>query len=202
MKRLIILGAGGQGKVVADIAKLNGYEDIAFLDDNANIKECAGWRVLGPNSMATEIEGDVFVAIGDNRIRKEITQRYQERTFPTLVHPSSVIAKGIEIGAGTVVMAGTVINPGARIGDGVIVNTCSSIDHDCVVEDYCHISVGAHLCGTVKIGKGTLIGAGSTVSNNISICSECLIGVGAVVINDIQIPGTYIGIPAMVKRKD
>ena len=167
MKRLIILGAGGQGKVVADIAKLNGYEDIAFLDDNANIKECAGWHVLGPNSMATEIEGDVFVAIGDNRIRKEITQRYQERTFPTLVHPSSVIAKGIEIGA-----------------------------------DYCHISVGAHLCGTVKIGKGTLIGAGSTVSNNISICSECLIGVGAVVINDIQIPGTYIGIPAMIKRKD
>ena len=93
-------------------------------------------------------------------------------------------------------MAGAVINPGVRIGKGCIINTCSSMDHDCVVGDYVHIAVGSHLCGTVSVGDGTWIGAGATVSNNVSICSDCMIGAGAVVIKDIKESGTYVGVPA------
>ena len=93
-------------------------------------------------------------------------------------------------------MAGAVINPGTRLGKGCIINTCSSVDHDCVVSDYAHIAVGAHLCGTVAIGEGTWIGAGATVVNNVSICSDCMIGAGTVVIKNIEISGTYIGVPA------
>ena len=113
-----------------------------------------------------------------------------------LIHPNAVVADDVEIGLGTVVMAGAVINPGAKIGNGVIVNTCSSIDHDCVLDDYSHVSVGAHLCGTVHVGKKTWIGAGATISNNIDICENCLIGAGAVVIKNLNTLGTYVGVPA------
>ena len=93
-------------------------------------------------------------------------------------------------------MAGAVINPGTHIGKGCIINTCSSVDHDCIVGDYVHIAVGSHLCGTVIVGDGTWIGAGATVSNNVSICTNCIIGAGAVVVNDIKECGTYVGVPA------
>lgn len=196
MNRLIIIGASGHGKVVADIAVLNGYKDIAFLDNNPKINTCAGYPVLGPDAMALELDGDVFVAIGNAEARKRLIERYKTRSFPVLIHPSAVVAESAEVGAGSVVMAGAVINSGARIGQGCIINTSSSVDHDCIIEDFCHISVGTHLSGTVMVGARTWIGTGAIVSNNINICGGCIIGAGAVVIKDIIEPGTYVGVPA------
>lgn len=193
MNRLIIIGASGHGKVVADIASLNGYKDIVFLDDG-DIKECAGWPVIGKSTEASE--GEVFVAVGNAKMRKMLMERYEEREMPVLIHPSAVIADDVQIGRGSVVMAGAVINPGAQMGRGVIVNTVSSIDHDCVLGDFVHIAVGAHLCGTVSVGSMTWIGAGATVSNNVNIYGGCTIGAGAVVIRDIEEEGVYIGVPA------
>lgn len=201
MNRLIIIGASGHGKVVADIAALNGYTDIVFLDNNPALKACAGYPVLGPDSMTSELDGDIFIAVGKANIRKKLMGRNTERKFPVLLHPSAVVADGVEIGEGSVVMAGAVINPGARHGKGCIVNTSSSIDHDCTIGDFCHISVGAHLSGTVKVGNNVWIGTGATVSNNISICANVVIGAGAVVIKDIVIPGTYIGVPSKMLDK-
>ncbi|MBE5923951.1 MAG: acetyltransferase [Lachnospiraceae bacterium] len=200
MNRLIIIGASGHGKVVADIAKKNGYKDIVFLDNDLSIKECAGFPVLGADAMVAALDGDVFIAIGNAEVRKKLMERNIERNFPVLIHPNAVVADDVEIGCGTVIMAGTVINPGVRIGSGVIINTSSSVDHDCLIGDYCHISVGARLCGTVKVEDSTWIGAGATVSNNINICGDCTIGVGAVIIKDIYEMGTYIGIPARMKK--
>lgn len=196
MNRLIIIGASGHGKVVADIAVLNGYKDIVFLDNDTEITQCAGYFVLGPDTLISELEGDVFIAIGDAETRKKLMERDSERFFPVLIHPSAVVAKDVEVGEGSVIMAGAVINPGARIGKGCIINTSSSVDHDCIVEDFCHISVGAHLSGTVVVGTGTWVGTGAIVSNNINICGGCTIGAGAVVIKDIDESGTYIGVPA------
>ena len=196
MNKLIIIGASGHGKVVADIAALNGYKDIVFLDNDSELKSCAGYPVLGPDTMTSELDGDVFVAIGNAETRKRLMERDKVRLFPVLIHPSVVMAKSAEVDAGSVVMAGAVINPGAKIGKGCIINTCSSVDHDCVVGDYVHISVGAHLSGTVAVGTGTWIGTGAIVSNNVNICGECMIGAGAVVIKDINEPGTYVGVPA------
>ncbi len=196
MKRLIIIGASGHGKVVADIAVKCGYTDIVFLDNDSSITSCAGYPVLGSDTMTTEFDGDIFIAIGRADIRKTLMERNEDRCFPVLIHPSAVVAESVAIEAGTVVMAGAVINPYASIGRGCIINTSSSIDHDCVVRDFCHISVGAHLSGTVVIGSGTWIGTGATANNNVNICGGCMIGAGAVVIKDINRPGTYIGIPA------
>lgn len=194
--RLIIVGASGHGKVVADIARKCGYINIVFLDNDPKLKECAGVPVLGPDTMVNELEGDVFIAVGKGQIRKKLMERDGNRSFPVLIHPSAVIADDVEIGEGSVIMAGAVINPGAKIGKGSIVNTSSSIDHDCVVGDCCHISVGSHLSGSVRVGEMTWIGAGATVSNNVNICGGCMIGAGAVVIKDITEKGTYVGVPA------
>ena len=196
MKRIIIIGASGHGKVVADIAALNGYDDIVFLDNYPAVSTCAGYPVVGLDTQAEEFEGDVFVAIGNAINRKRLMERYSDRHFPTLIHPSAVIAKSVVIGDGSVIMAGSVINPCAKIGQGCIVNTSSSIDHDCVLDNYCHVAVGAHLSGAVSVGEGSWIGAGATVSNNIIICGNCIIGAGAVVVKDIGEPGTYLGVPA------
>lgn len=196
MNRLIIIGASGHGKVVADIAEKSGYSDIVFLDNNPKLITCAGYPVIGPDMMASELEGDLFIAIGNASIRERLMNREKGRQFPILIHPNAVIGKGVEIGEGSVIMAGAVINPGVNLGRGVIVNTCSSIDHDCEIDDYVHVSVGAHLCGTVKARKRAWIGAGAVIINNIDICSDCILGAGAVVTKNIEEAGVYIGVPA------
>lgn len=196
---LIIVGAGGQGRVVADIAERVGYQTVAFLDDACTGEVC-GYPVLGRvEDFATyRDKGDLFVAIGGNAARRRVTAMLREAglTLPALVHPSAVLGKGVTLGQGTVVMAGAVINPWAIVGEGVILNTGSSVDHDCRVGDFAHVSVGAHLCGTVTVGKEAFLGAGSTLVNNVSVCDGVTVGAGAVVIHDITEKGTYVGVPA------
>ncbi len=195
-RKLLIVGAGGHGKVIADIAVRNGYRKIAFLDDREEVKECADYPVLGKCSDAGKFAVDVVVGIGDSKIRKQIQDSMKEGNVVTLVHPDAVVARDVILGAGSVVMAGAVINPGVEIGKGCIVNTCASVDHDCKIGDFVHVAVGSHVCGTVRIGDGVWIGAGVTVSNNVSICSGCIIGAGAVVVSDVTEKGTYVGVPA------
>lgn len=194
----MIIGASGHGKVVADIAKKSGYGKIIFLDDDESLNECDGYPVVGKGNRFLEYDCDIFVAIGNTSVRQSVLEHLREagKSVPVLVHPDAVIADRVIVGAGTVVMAGAVINPGTIIGRGCIINTCASVDHDCRVNDYVHISVGAHVAGTVSIGEFTWIGTGVTVSNNISICPNCMIGAGAVVVKNIEEEGTYVGVPA------
>lgn len=205
MKKIAIIGASGHGKVVADIAKLNGYEDIIFLDDNKDLKRCGTYEVAGMSEDAAKFSKDgydLIVAIGNAKIREKIIKTAgKTANVATLIHPCAVIADSARIGKGTVVMAGAVINPDAVIGEGCIINTSSSVDHDCVLGDYVHVSVGAHVAGTVSVGSATWVGAGATVSNNISICGGCMIGAGAVVVKNIDVAGTYTGVPAKLSSK-
>lgn len=200
MKKLVILGASGQGKVLADIAlNTEKYDRIIFLDDELSKKTCMGFPVEGTFADFKNYDNAEFiVATGNSKIR-EIWMNKLARAgaeLALLIHPAATVSKFSCIGSGTVVMAGAVINANAEIGQGVIVNTCSSIDHDCKIGNYSHVSVGAHLAGSVMVGQHTWIGIGAIVRNNISICDNCLIGAGAVVVKDITLSGTYIGIPA------
>ena len=191
--KIVIVGASGHGKVISDIALLNGYEDIVFLDDDNNKKTCAGFQVIGKIDDVISVQTDIVVAIGDPKTRERIQS--QIKTVK-LVHPNSVLGSRVVIGNGTVIMAGTVINADTQVGEGCIINTCASVDHDCFLDDYVHLSPGAHICGGVKVGKRTWIGAGATICNNVRICDDCIIGAGAVVIDDIEEEGTYVGVPA------
>ena len=201
MKQLVIIGASGHGKVVADIAKKNGYEQILFLDDRDCLAECGGYAIAGKCCRYADYDCDVIVAIGNPAVRERFLQELEKagKYIPVLIHPSAVIGENVKFGHGSVVAASAVVNPGAVIGKGCIINTCASVDHDCEIADYVHIAVGAHVAGTVSVGERTWIGAGATVSNNITICPDCMIGAGAVVVKDISEKGTYIGVPARMK---
>lgn len=200
MKQLVIIGASGHGKVVADIAKRIGYGSILFLDDNASVTSCNGYPVVGRSSAFTNYSCDFAVAIGNPKIRQQVMEQLEVagKQIPALIHPNAVVGEKVVIGMGAVVVAGAVINPAAQIGKGCIINTGSSVDHDCLIGDFVHIAVGAHVAGTCVIGERTWIGAGATVSNNIDICGDCMIGAGAVVVKNIEESGTYIGVP--IKR--
>ena len=202
-KKLLIIGASGHGKVVADIAlQMEKWQSVSFLDDDVTIKESMGIEVIGKAMDAVNYisEYDIFVAIGNNKTREKMQNDLEEfsTNIPTLIHPSAIIGRQVQLEWGTVVMAGVVINCCTKIGKGCIINTGATIDHDNVIEDYVHISPGVNLAGTVKVGKGTWLGIGSIVCNNISITSRCLIGAGAVVVRDINETGTYVGVP--IKR--
>lgn len=193
-KRIVIIGAGGHGRVAADIAKKVGYEQILFLDD-ADIPGIAGKTEEYVQYLDSAV---FFVAIGNNKIRHRTQNMLQDNgaEVTSLVHPAAVLSDDVIIGRGTIIMAGAVVNTGAVLGEGVIVNTCASVDHNCCIGDYAHLAVGVHVCGTVEIGHYTWIGAGATVINNVNICADCIIGAGAVVIRNIDHPGTYVGVPA------
>ena len=199
--KLIIIGVNGHGKVVADIALAQGkYDEIAFLCNFEKKKECMGFPVIGKNADASRYieKADFVVAIGDGEKRKEIMEELAAMgaSFATLIHPAVVLGSRVKIGEGTVVMPGAIIQAETMIGKGCIVNTSSSIDHNCILKDYAHVAVGAHLCGMVEVGELTWIGAGATIINGIHICSECMIGAGAVVVKNVKEKGSYIGVPA------
>lgn len=199
--KIVIIGAVGYGKVVADIAQRCGYTEIVFLDDNESLKACMGYPVVGKLCTAVEhSDSDFFVAIGNPITRERIQNMLIEEGLHlvTLIHPNSIIAQVVSIGIGTVVMAGAVINSDSKIGKGCIIDTGSSVDHDDVIGDFVHVAVGSHLAGKVSVGERTWIGAGAIISNDVSICEDCMIGAGAVVIRNIDIKGTYVGVP--VKR--
>ena len=196
---IVIVGASGHGKVIADIAKKNGYNEIVFLDDNELLKESNGYPVVGTSKDASKYcISDFIVAIGNARIRQDVQNRLAEAGLhlTTLIHPNAVIGENVSLDEGTVVMAGAVINPCTKIGKGCIINTCASVDHDCTIGDFSHVSVGAHIAGKVTIGDHAWIGIGGVVSNNIEITGDCMIGAGAVVVKDIMESGTYVGVPA------
>jgi len=172
--QLLIIGASGHGKVVADIAiKMKQWEYIAFLDDDSLLHKSMNIDVIG----------------NCNDIRKFINE-YE------IFIASAIIGEQTVVGFGTVIMAGTVINCCCSIGKGCIINTGSTLDHDNVIDNYVHISPGVNIAGTVRIGKNSWIGIGSIIKNNISITSDCIVGAGAVVVSDIIESGTYIGVPA------
>ena len=196
MTNVIVIGAGGHGKVVADIIRKNGDVILGFLDD---CKEKGtvyfGSKILGSVKEASLfLDAQFIIAIGDNSVRKELSD--MTINYYTAIHPSAFIGEGAKIGEGTVVCAGVVINPDAVIGKHSIVNTASVIEHDSIIEDFVHISPGAIVCGTAKICDYAWIGAGAIVKNNVSVCAGSLIGAGAVVVKDIIEKGVYTGVPA------
>jgi len=199
-RKLLIIGASGHGKVVADIAtRMNRWGQIAFLDDNKGLSSSMGLEVIGTSNDIDKYvnEYDLFVGIGNNATRSKVFEKINKlgASIQTLIHPSAVIGTDVLIGEGTAVMAGAIINCSTKIGAGCIINTGATVDHDNHIEDFVHISPGAHTAGNVKIGKESWLGIGSIVSNNIYISDRCVFGAGSVVIRDIVESGTYIGVP-------
>lgn len=198
-KNVIIVGAGGHGKVVADTVLSSGDNVIGFLDDNPNIGESfAGFPMLGSvDDFRNYLDCSFVIAIGNANVREKIANQLQGVKWYTAIHPTAVISKlDVCIGEGTVIMANVAVNAGAVIGKHCILNTGSIVEHDNWIDDFVHVSVGVRLAGTVHVGKKTWIGIGAIIRNNLSVCATCMIGAGAVVVKNIEEAGTYVGIPA------
>src|SRR5882672_10634475 len=163
MEKIFLYGAGGQGKVVIDALRSNHpmIEIGRVVDDD---EQRHGKSILGHRATAPTEIGDErgFISIGDNASRMRIAKRFEGRLI-VIVHASAVVAMDVTLGEGTILSAGSIVAPSARIGCCVIVNTGTSIDHDSVIEDGVHIASGSRLCGNVRVGQGSLLGAGTIV---------------------------------------
>lgn len=197
-KQVIIIGAGGHGRVIADAVRLSGDTVLGFLDDDSKkMPEVCGIPVLGCVADYIKYPDAWFIAgTGKTSVRRKLAALLDGVKWYTAIHPSAVISDmETEIGEGTVVLANAVINACAKIGRHAIINTAAAVDHEARIGDFCHVAVGAKLAGAVTLGEGTWIGIGACVINNIDICSDCMIGAGAVVVRNIEEPGTYVGVP-------
>lgn len=195
--KVYLYGASGHAKVVKDIAKL-AYVNVPYLiDDNPNVNELDGLKVVH----SAEGLSPIIVTIGDCQTRCKIVKKLGEREYMTVVHPKAILADSVKIGFGTVVMAGAILNPCVTVGNHCIINTGASLDHDVKVGDFVHIAPHCTLCGEVEVGEGTWVGAGTTVIQGIHIGKECFIGAGSVVVKDIPDGSLCYGNPARIKKK-
>ena len=203
MKSLLILGAGGHGKVVADSAEAaGGWQRILFLDDRSpDLRQLGDWPVVGAMDRWCEFDPDEYealVAVGENATRLGLYQQLSAGGFklPVLVHPAAWVSSRARLAPGCVVLAGGMINADAGLGPSSIVNTAASIDHDCSLGDAVHVSPGAHLGGGVQVGDLSWIGIGASIRHGVRIGSRVRVGAGAAVVSDIADDLTVTGIPA------
>lgn len=199
MSTLLVLGAGGHGRVVADAALRTGrWREVSATDRDA--ARCLrdllpGVHVASP-ALALAAATAVHIAIGDPQARQAETGSVGADRLATVAHPDASVSPYAQIGAGCFLAAGSVVAPQARLGIGVIANHGAVIDHDVEVGDFCHIAPNATLGGNVRVGKRVLVGAGASILPDISICDDVTIGAGSVVIASITAMGVYAGVPA------
>ena len=200
----VILGGGGHARVVLQLAREAGHPVIGYTAPAAS---AAAWsipwigtdddlRIRADTSSLTALLGVGKIDAGDQRLRLQIWLEDAGMRFPTVASRSATLHDDVTCGAGTIVLSGAVVVTGSRLGRACIVNTNASVDHDCVLDDDVHVGPGATLCGSVRVGAYTLIGAAATVLPGVRICAGSVVGAGATVTRVISEPGVYVGTPA------
>jgi sugar O-acyltransferase (sialic acid O-acetyltransferase NeuD family) len=194
---MLLYGGSGHAKVIIDCLLANHISIHGIFDDNPDLYQLLQFPVLGLYQATYLPQEPLIIAIGNNSIRKKIASLIKH-AFGKVIHPSAIVSRFAQIGAGTVVFHNSVVQASANIGNHCIINTTASVDHDCIVEDFVHISPHATLSGNVVIGEGTHIGAGATIIPGVTVGKWCVIGAGAVVIKHIPDYATAVGVPANI----
>lgn len=207
-KEVIILGAGGHSKVIVDILRDNKEYSIVGIIDTSNEKEFMGFPIIGDDTYLENLfqEGIryAFVAIGNNKIRKKLSDQLKNigYTLIKVISKNAILSKCAQIDNGSVIMPGAIVNACARIGEGCIINTGATVDHDTFIGEYTHIAPGTHISGSSKVGKNCFLGVGTNVIDNISIGDNVMVGAGSTVIRDLQANCTAVGTPAKVIKEN
>lgn len=208
-KRLLILGAGGHGAVVAECAQLmNKWSEISFLDSKWPIQnKIYEWDIIGKDDYyltKAKHNDDFFVGIGNTKIRMQLIEKIKisECNLVSIIHPRAIVSNQATILEGSLIVGGAIVNIGTTIASGCIINTGATIDHDCIIEDGVHICPGVNIGGNVSVGRKTWVGIGAKAINGIKIGTNSLIGAGAVVVKDIPDNVTAVGIPAKVVTRE
>lgn len=197
---LLLFGAGGHARVVADAALLREGCGRIFGSDRDALR-CRGELVPGVDLLPV---GDVMlkdfsavhIAIGSNAAREKEADAWGHERLATVMHPASVVSPLAAVGRGCFVAAGAIVGPGASMGMGVIVNHGAVVDHDVQLGAFCHVAPNATLGGAVHVGRRVLVGAGAVVLPGVVIADDVVIGAGAVVMAPLLSAGTYVGVPA------
>jgi sugar O-acyltransferase (sialic acid O-acetyltransferase NeuD family) len=209
--KLLVVGSSGHASVLVDAIELVGaYRVAGYLDDSLPRGAVRrDYLVLGGLDDAISIcvdqhINDVVIAIWDNwwrrKVYSDLTHDCPNLGFPVIKHPSAIIAASAKISRGAAILAGSHIGPGSRIGAFCIINTGSSIDHDCTLQDFASVAPGVFMGGLVQIGECSAIGVGASVSDRIFIGCHAVVGTGAVVVRDVPDLVVAYGNPARVQR--
>lgn len=196
-KKLLILGTGGHSKIATEIAEIIGFKDISYIDPNNQKNSFNGYSLLNKIENYNQY---FFIAIGDNFLREQVYINFiksnRSANYISLIHPKACISKKCMIGEGSIVMPICTINCDVIIGRGVILNTSSTIDHDCYLSDFSSLAPGVNLGGKVIIGRRTAILIGSSIKHNISIGNDVVIGGQSMVLENIDDLSLVYGNPA------
>lgn len=180
--KLLIVGAGGHGRAVAEsIGLKNEFELMGFIDDswptNQNIGQYLIYGTTEDLTQYRSVADYVVVAIGNNKKRSELMDELSNAgfTLATIIHQAAIVSPSAIIGAGTVIMAGAIVGTEARLGRGAIVNSGANVDHHCVVDDFGHLGVNACMAGGSKLGLRAWLQAGSALGYGVDIAADCVI---------------------------
>jgi sugar O-acyltransferase (sialic acid O-acetyltransferase NeuD family) len=210
-KAFLVWGAGGHGRVVADLVRAAGHRVVGFIDGDprklGREVEHGGARVVLSEDELRASDGisgadAIVLGIGANAARLDCLAVLGDRVAEALAHPSAVISQTARLGRGTVVMPGAIVNAGAMLGDAVVVNSGSVVEHDCRLEAASHLSPGAVLAGNVRLGERAWVGAGATVIPDVLIGADAIVGAGAVVIRSVPAGSTVVGNPARLIHRE
>lgn len=207
MKRLIIVGAGGCGREVAEFAlemcTLNPYEWelVGFLDDDSNLAQemLASYPVLGKVNGWKPSTNDVYLcSISNSKIRQEICSELELNgaQFISLIHPTVRVSPSAEIGKGTIIYPNSYVSTSAVIGDHVIINYCSGVGHDASISSYSTISAFCDITGNVKIGKRVFLGSHVTIAPGVKVGSDSYVALGSAVVANVTAGKKIMGVPA------
>lgn len=209
--RVLILGAGGHGRVVLDILhQARGFDVVGFLDNNPDIinRRIDGVPVRGLIDDLPRVAGDngitgVVIAIGDNGTRRGLARHVENCGLELIsaIHPSATLARSATIGRNVVIAAGAIVCANCQIGDSVILNTGCVVDYQTMIGEGTHICPGVRIAGRVKVEPGVFVGIGATIVPKITLGCESIIGAGSVVINDVAPLATVVGVPARPIRQ-
>ena len=185
MNRLLIVGAGGHGRSVAEMVLLAGQHELAgFVDDTfPGLTQVWGLPVLGTTAILADYRihaNSAIVALGNNRLREELHERLRAAGFRliTAIHPTAIVSPKAVIGPGSTIMAGAIVGTEARLGEGVIVNSGAVVDHHCQVEDFGHLGVNACMAGGAVLGRGAWMQAGAALGYGVKIASRTVLAPG------------------------
>lgn len=209
---IVLFGAGLNCNVCIDIIKCQGIHTIiGIIDSNSNIGDIKyGYPVLGKQENLKalikehNIEGGL-ITVGDNygrfKLSKFILDLVPDFIFVSAIHPSAVISDTVVKGINTIIMPGAIINTFARLGSFCMINTGAQVEHDCILQDYVHLSAGSIMGGKVTIGRFSIITLGVVLFDRINIGENVVVGSGAVVTHDIPDNSLVYGVPAKIIRE-
>jgi sugar O-acyltransferase (sialic acid O-acetyltransferase NeuD family) len=204
-RRLVILGAGGHGRAVADLAETCGWTVAGFTDRSTGTTPVLGRDEDLPALVRSGSIDGGLVGVGATALpkRKALFDRLREAALeiPSLIHPRATLSTSTRVGMGSVVFPAVVLGTGVTIGDNAVIYSATVVEHDCRIGDHVYLSPGVLLSGAVVVEVGAFIGTGAVILPGLTIGKQAVVAAGAVVVADVAAGEVVAGVPAQARGR-